>query len=105
VAALREAYGTLPGPDANDGVVPTLSQLWGEVLYAARADHLDVLGHYDDPDRLPPHFDWLTTASGFDRESFLDLWEAVARHLVSAAANDAPRPRSRRSSHRRHRGA
>jgi hypothetical protein len=103
-AALRQAYGSLPGPDANDGVVPTLSQLWGEVLYAARADHLDVLGHYDDPDRLPPHFDWLTTVSGFDRESFLDLWEAVARHLAGAPDVTAQRPRSRTALRGRKRG-
>lgn len=95
-AALSEAYGILPGPEANDGVVPTRSQVWGDVLYAASADHLDVLGHFDDPHHLPPHFDWLTTASGFDRESFLDLWEAVARHLAAGAAEVAPAPARRR---------
>jgi hypothetical protein len=102
-AALREAYGGMPGADANDGVVPTLSQVWGEVLYAARADHLDVLGHYDDPDRLPPHFDWLTTGSGFDRDGFLDLWEAVARHLAGATDSASPR-RPGPSRRRRHAG-
>lgn len=100
--ALRDAYGSLPGPDANDGVVPTLSQLWGEVLYAARADHLDVLGHYDDPDRIPPHFDWLTTVSGFDRDGFLDLWEAVARHLASPG--EVPARRRGGNAPRRERG-
>jgi hypothetical protein len=95
-AALRAAYGRLPGPDANDGVVPTLSQVWGEVLYAARADHLDVLGHFDDPAHAPPHFDWLATGTGFDRTSFLELWDAVARHLARRAAEVAPGPRLRR---------
>ena len=26
------AYGALPDPTANDGVVPTLSQVWGDVI-------------------------------------------------------------------------
>jgi hypothetical protein len=91
-AALRAAYGALPGANANDGVVPTLSQVWGEVLYAARADHLDVLGHFDHPDHVPPHFDWLATGTGFDRLGFLDLWDAVARQV---AAGSVRRPLSR----------
>jgi triacylglycerol esterase/lipase EstA (alpha/beta hydrolase family) len=30
----------------SDGVVPTLSQIWGEFRGVVRADHLDVIGHY-----------------------------------------------------------
>ncbi len=33
-------------PHASDGIVPTLSQLHGRLLHVARADHLDVVGHY-----------------------------------------------------------
>src|SRR5439155_139941 len=32
---LRRAYGTLPGPGANDGIVPTRSQPWGDLIHAA----------------------------------------------------------------------
>ena len=34
----RDVDGT-----SNDGIVPTLSQVWGELLWAGRGDHLDVL--------------------------------------------------------------
>lgn len=54
--ALKRAYGVLPSPVANDGIVPTISQAWGRVVHAAVADHLDVLGHYRDAaDRSPSH--------------------------------------------------
>ena len=79
--ALRRAYGTLPRPSANDGIVPTRSQVWGEIIAAANADHLDAIGHFDDPAAQPPHFDWLTSGSGFDRRQFENVWTAVAGFL------------------------
>ena len=62
----------------NDGVVPTLSQYWGEVVAAVRADHLDVCGHFDDPSHDPPHVDWLVSGSTFRRPQFEELWGRVA---------------------------
>jgi hypothetical protein len=52
--ALRRAYRKLPGAEANDGIVPTRSQVWGRVVGAVRADHLDVIGHFGDPSTRPP---------------------------------------------------
>src|SRR5439155_1503113 len=74
---LRRAYGTLPGAGANDGIVPTRSQPWGDVIHAAQADHLDVIGHFHDKGKPPRHADWLTTGSGFDAERFEALWADV----------------------------
>ena len=85
---LRRAYGRLPGAGANDGIVPTRSQLWGDVIHAAQADHLDVIGHFHDKGKPPRHADWLTTGSGFDAERFEALWADVAGYVYG-------RPRGR----------
>jgi len=82
VRRLRNAYGTLPGAGANDGIVPTRSQPWGRVIHAAQADHLDVIGHFHDRADPPRHTDWLTTGSGFDAERFAALWADVAGYAL-----------------------
>jgi len=79
--ALVRMLGSLPRADDNDGVVPTNSQLWGEVIYAAQGDHLDLIGHFRDPHHKPPHHDWIDTGSGFDRPTFDALWNAVSAFL------------------------
>jgi hypothetical protein len=81
-AALRRDLGSEPDRRANDGIVPTLSQPWGEVIRAVTADHLDTIGHFRHPSHVPPHFDWLTSGSGFTRKHFLGLWEDVARFML-----------------------
>jgi hypothetical protein len=84
VQRLRAAYGTLPDPRDSDGVVPTLSQVHGDLIHATAGDHLDVIGHFGDRDAVPPHFDWLVTGSGFDRVRFVATWSAVADYLTGA---------------------
>ena len=84
-AGLARAYGQLPGPDDSDGIVPTLSQVRGQVIHTAWADHLDVVGHFAEPDREPPHFDWLSSGSGFHRNHFEALWGDVAAFLAEGA--------------------
>jgi hypothetical protein len=85
--ALARAYGQVPDGAANDGVVPTLSQVWGDVIHAARGDHHDVIGNFDDPRHVPPHFDWLATGTGFGRPAFEALWTDVARYLATAPSS------------------
>ena len=80
--ALRRAFGKVPGAHANDGIVPTRAQVHGRVIAAVRGDHLDVIGHYNDPAMDPPHFDWLTTGSGFDRARFEAVWDGVLDFLL-----------------------
>jgi triacylglycerol esterase/lipase EstA (alpha/beta hydrolase family) len=75
--ALERAYRGLPSAADNDGIVPTRSQVWGEVIDAVRADHLDVIGHFADSSARPPHVDWLTTGTGFTRERYEKLWDRV----------------------------
>jgi hypothetical protein len=82
VEGLRRAYGRVPPPAANDGIVPTLSQVRGHLIHATWADHHDVLGHFHGPTHVPPHFDWVASGSGFDRARFEALWGDVTGFLA-----------------------
>ncbi len=75
----------------SDGIVPTLSQLHGRVVHVARADHLDVVGHYTLAGGQAG--DWLPSGAGFTPEAFDATWEAVASTI--AKVHRAP-PRARR---------
>ena len=86
--ALRRGLGELPGPRDNDGIVPALSQVWGAVIHACRADHLDVVGHFHAPHIRPPHYDWLASGSGFGRNQFDALWDDVGQFLADAARGE-----------------
>ena len=81
--ALRSAYGRVPDARANDGLVPTRTQVWGNVVHAARGDHLDVIGHFGAPKHHPPHYDWLATGTGFDTAQFTALWSAVLSYMLA----------------------
>lgn len=81
LSALRHGLGAGTDARANDGMVPTLSQVWGQVVAAAWADHHDVIGHFHRPTHVPPHLDWLASGSGFDRARFEEVWRAAASWL------------------------
>lgn len=86
---LANTFGTRPSLDANDGIVPLRSQLWGELVWAGLGDHLDVLGHYrdatPDADASLRHHDWLTSGSAFDDLHFEALMDAIAKGILSAS--------------------
>jgi hypothetical protein len=84
---LARAFGDPPLPTSSDGIVPTRSQVMGEVVHAAWADHLDAIGHFDDSHHEPPHFDWLPSASRFRRRHFESLWSDVLQFIL---AEDRP---------------
>jgi triacylglycerol lipase len=101
-ALLERAFMRVPGARANDGVVPLRSQIWGKLIWAGYADHLDVLGHFrDDRPRqkrgsLPAvtpvaaraaetHVDWLASGSTFNRAQFGGLADAIAQGLKESA--------------------
>jgi len=90
-AALARAYGRPPGARANDGVVPLRSQIWGKLIWAGYADHLDVLGHFRDdaPSAAPRegvHTDWLSSGADFDRARFGALADAIAAGILESCA-------------------
>lgn len=69
----------------SDGVVPTLSQIWGEFRGLIRADHLDIIGHYlRGPFDVHDGADWFGSGAKFDREDFQWLWEDVVDVIVEA---------------------
>jgi hypothetical protein len=75
----READGTI-----TDGIVPTLSMIWGDLVWAGRADHLDVVGHFrDDGADDTPHVDWLYSGARFDRKTFAAAVGAVADFVLA----------------------
>ncbi len=69
----------------NDGIVPTLSQIYGKVLSVVVGDHLDVVGQF--PNASPdPHSDWLPSGSGYDEARFRATWKAVADEIAASMA-------------------
>jgi hypothetical protein len=89
---LELAFGKFPEVSWSDGIVPVLSQVWGEVIHATRADHLDVVGHFGGE----RHSDWLPSRSGFDAAAFDDLWSDVAGFIAESARHTDSR-RDRRN--------
>ncbi len=69
---------------SSDGIVPTLSMLWGELVWCGEADHLDVLGHFRDDARPRQHTDWITTGAGFTRRRFAEMLDAVTAFQLGA---------------------
>jgi hypothetical protein len=89
-AFVNRVFGEPPSLEANDGVVPIRSQLWGNVVWAGYGDHLDVLGHYHDerdPSEVAPelrHRDWLSSGSNFRDANMTALMDAIAAGMLAA---------------------
>ncbi len=82
---LRQRFGKVPDSNANDGIVPTLSQPWGRCIAVAQADHLDIIGHHggaeDDPQK---RYDWLATRSNFRTPQFEEVWGKVVEFMTQS---------------------
>lgn len=89
---MLDAWPELPTSRDNDGIVPTLSQPYGDIIRCVSADHLDVLGHFAGPDQTPPHYDWLPSGSRFTRLGFEALWSDIAHFLEAGGQHVATGP-------------
>jgi len=77
---LDRGLGFKATPGVSDGIVPSLSQLHGRLLHVARADHLDVVGHYTLASGRT--VDWLPSGADFTPDAFEATWEAVAAEIA-----------------------
>jgi triacylglycerol lipase len=66
-----------------DGIVPTLSMLWGELLWCGAGDHLDVVGHFGDSERPRLHVDWLQSGANFSRSDFAAVADKLSAFLLA----------------------
>jgi len=83
-AALRTFSAELLPPEANDGIVPLRSQLWGEPVWLGRADHLDVVGYFG---RREGTAGWLASGAHFDRESFETMMDRIVEGMLQGEAS------------------
>lgn len=86
---LQHFLGELPSASDNDGIVPTNSQIWGELVHATCADHLDVVGHFGPAREGEDGGDWLPSHSGFDAVRFERLWADVAAFILAETRSGA----------------
>lgn len=83
--AVRTLLGELPAETENDGVVPLYSQIWGEIVWIGRADHLDVVGHFPGREgKGDRHVDWLRSGAGFDETRFQTVLDRVFGGMLLA---------------------
>jgi triacylglycerol lipase len=83
--AIRTLLGVLPAATENDGVVPFYSQLWGDLVWVGKGDHLDIVGHFPGKKSgAPRHVDWLRSWSGFDETRFETVMDRIFEGMLLA---------------------
>jgi triacylglycerol esterase/lipase EstA (alpha/beta hydrolase family) len=85
----RWSFGHPIDEHANDGIVPTLSMLWGQLIWAGEADHLDILGHFHDDERPKIHVDWMTSGAHLTRNRFGQAMNAITQFLLAGSERSA----------------
>lgn len=78
-AKLKAMLGEVIEPGANDGVVPLTSQIWGDLIWVGKADHLDIVGHFPGPGG---HTDWLASGARFQRVRFDVVMDRIVAGMI-----------------------
>jgi hypothetical protein len=89
--AIEDAIGKHLDNSLSDGLVPTTSMIWGEVLWAGIADHLDVLGHFSG-DSGSEHTDWIVSGADFAESDFEAVMDAIANHQLGGRPTPSEMP-------------
>ena len=71
---LQVPWAGRPDERDNDGMVPTLSQPWGQVAALVEADHEDVIGH----------FAWVTSGATFREDKLHAMLDIIADCMEKA---------------------
>lgn len=86
-AARAELDARLPfdvDTTTNDGIVPSLSQVWGELGEVVEGDHLDVVGQYHRVWEGRPVAAWLKSGASFGDAQMSALWRAIAQVIAES---------------------
>lgn len=78
-AKLKSMLGEAIAPSANDGVVPLSSQIWGDLIWVGKADHLDIVGHFPG---AGGHTDWLASGARFQRVRFDVVMDRIVNGMI-----------------------
>ncbi len=81
---VRESLPFALDSETNDGVVPTLSQIYGHPILTVVGDHLDVVGKFRNAGG-DPMAGWLTSGASFTEEDFQRIYGAVADEVANTA--------------------
>lgn len=68
----------------NDGIVPSLSQVWGELGDVVEGDHLDVVGQYHRVWNGRRTAAWLKSGACFSDTAMSRLWHSVAEVVTQS---------------------
>ncbi|MCY1059403.1 hypothetical protein [Nannocystis sp. SCPEA4] len=82
-ARLSAALGATTDDSSNDGIVPTHSMLWGDLIWCGPGDHHDVLGHFRDDEAPARHVDWLDSGAAMTRRRFGEAMDSLASYLMA----------------------
>jgi triacylglycerol lipase len=88
---------------SNDGIVPTLSQIWGRLGGVAVADHLDVVGQFPHECEGRKYPGWLCSGASFDDSRFEALWFRIADVIATAELGARDRSQKDRAAEGRER--
>ena len=85
----RWGFGFPIDDRANDGIVPTLSMLWGQLIWCGQADHLDILGHFHDDEKPVINVDWMNSGAHLTRLRFGRAMDALVEFLLAPGSSPA----------------